>query len=325
MWNSGQNRQMAQERQVFYWATREDRHCRWNGGSGYLADDRLITNGGICAYQEDLDKVFICIAPDQKCWSLRENCLGPFDEYYLTPGEDQQLCTNFNPTTNPEDQIWCCSKETLCPRDPTTWIICQAAWDNPLAGMEPQAALSFVSSVLGTTSVGTTTVLGNNPIFSTTTAPLIDITSTSIESIASNATSLASSEPTFSISLTRNGSATAINTGTDVGGSSTSFSASASSGTAAGIDQETVSQKSQGLSGGAIAGIVVGCVAALVIATALFFYYRRRRKSTMSKDDATVEVSQNAFAAPNQEWVQRELSSNAEDPRFPKQRAELMT
>lgn len=50
---------------------------------------------------------------------------------------------------------WCCVDGESCPVSINSINICIGAFDNPLSGMQPAAAFSFDSSVLGTTTVGT--------------------------------------------------------------------------------------------------------------------------------------------------------------------------
>lgn len=54
-----------------------------------------------------------------------------------------------------------------------------------------------------------------------------------------------------------------------------------------GVGPENGNKKKKGLSGGAIAGIVIGCVVGLLLAVLiLFFLCRRKKKGTVSKDEA---------------------------------------
>lgn len=50
--------------EVIFWVSSEQGTCRWDNGGDVVADERITSNGGACAYQEDTGRVFGCPAPD---------------------------------------------------------------------------------------------------------------------------------------------------------------------------------------------------------------------------------------------------------------------
>ena len=236
-------------REVVFWVTREYGVCRWNDATGEFPGN---TNSGVCAYQKDIGRIFPCAAGDQVCWTWLDVCLGSDVNGTMAPGDGQRLCTNPY-VTNTLYRAWCCPQETLCPTSHNSQNICLGAWKNPVAGLDPVGASTFAASILGTTTMGASPIHTNAPGFSTTMASLIDQSTTSTSSsTVSSPTTGASNTASVTIGTLKPESSGTANPGGKA--------------------------PAKSLSGGAIAGIIIGIIVVIMSISVAFFWWRRQKR-----------------------------------------------
>jgi hypothetical protein len=177
-------------------------------------------------------------------------------------------CTGKNSTTPGTDQfqcnnggpdLWCCPTETLCTTTFNQINVCWGKFANPNSGVPPQAAQSIASIAMAASS--------SSAVASRLSALSATLSNTVTSSTASSSSGSSSS-----------GTTTATGAG---GGPTETNSASGSS--------------SHGLSGGAIAGIVIGAIAVLaLIVTVLLLLMSRRKKGVYAYRSKTYEADSNA-------------------------------
>jgi len=77
--------------------------CEWGPSNTFTATNNT-ENGGVCAYNPALNRLYACPAPDNRCWAFNQNCKSGKD----SPGSDQILCGSSN------QYQWCCADYETC-------------------------------------------------------------------------------------------------------------------------------------------------------------------------------------------------------------------
>lgn len=211
--------------------------CQLNGA--YMLADDETTHGGVCAYRQDVERVYACPSPDQSCWTWAQEC--------NDSGVGQTVC-------NKGGSVFCCNAVAgeTCTEQEGQINICISEFASPNSGVSTEQANEVYLAALGVSNVTGTTQTADPTVFSTR-----NLASTAVSSSSTGAST------------------------TTTSGSSTSTSTSSPTGTPA-----PPSPDPSGISGGAIAGIVVGAAAGLAIIAAIFFFLARKRRSSGHKTES---------------------------------------
>ncbi|RDW73143.1 hypothetical protein BP6252_07050 [Coleophoma cylindrospora] len=212
-------------------------------------------HGGVCAYVSQTNRVYACPAPDPGCWAWYQTC-GKGD----AASSSQIYCTGSGTS-------WCCTADETCTPNVGQINICVSAFGSPNSGESLAIANSVELSALGVTTITATSETATPTPFSSAVYDATG-TTTSSSSISSTPSSSSTSVGTSSSSLVSTSPSRTTSSQT----SSASGAASASSTT---IPVSSNRSKS-GLSGGAIAGIVIGSVAGVTIIASLFFLWGKQ-------------------------------------------------
>lgn len=234
----------AQTVEFFYTDTIDT--CEFKGAS--ITANEQTTHGGVCAYRQDVERVYGCPSPDPTCWTWAQDC--------NDSDAGQTVC-------NRGGTVFCCNAVAgeTCTTTDGQINVCISNFTSPNSGVSSEQANQVYLSALGVSNVTATTQTVDPTPFSTR-----NLVSTSATSSSSSA------------------STTVDSTSTAAGSSSDHTSSSASAtGTATGAESNTTivatsGSSSSGLSGGAIAGIVIGAIAGLAIIGGLFFLLGRKRR-----------------------------------------------
>ncbi|KAJ9656626.1 hypothetical protein H2198_004860 [Neophaeococcomyces mojaviensis] len=215
--------------------------CSIDGASIPATDQ--TTHGGVCAYRQDVARVYACPAPDPTCWTYYETC--------VNGGSTGQTVCNRN------NAVWCCNSVAgeTCTTTQGQINVCISNFTSPNSGVSVDQANQKYLSALGVSNVTATSQTVDPSPFSTR------IFSNTVTSTTSSSTSSAGPS-----TLSSSGAASTSDTGLlPTSTSSPSATAASSSGS--------------GISGGAIAGIVIGAIVAIAIIGAGFFLLGRRNKN----------------------------------------------
>jgi len=221
-------------------------------------------NGGLCAWVDATSRVYACPATDPICWTWYQTCGSGG-----SASSDQILCDNAGST-------WCCPNTETCTTDPNQINVCISSFDNPNANVQPGPAESVEFQVLDISTVASTVQ----------TASLIATASQSFFSTITLSSSTSLSSPATSSSSPIS-SSTSIVSSTLTGGTPAAATSGAS--------QTAVATKSRSsLSGGAIAGMVIGALAfAALLAAGAYFLIRKRGARTQAQQHQRGELPAN--------------------------------
>ena len=135
----------CQDTVVYFYSTELD-SCAWEGNGIPAANN--TENGGLCAYDESIQRVYACPAPDGKCWTWDQTCGSG-----AVAGPNQITCSNGGTT-------WCCPIQETCTLAQDQINVCISNFTNPNKNVQPAAAYSAELKALGVTSVGTAAPTG---------------------------------------------------------------------------------------------------------------------------------------------------------------------
>ncbi|KAF2396632.1 hypothetical protein EJ06DRAFT_227330 [Trichodelitschia bisporula] len=245
--------------------------CNYKGVRFSAANN--TDRGGVCAYNRQNDRVYGCPAPDPDCWTFAETCRGGTAK----AGDGQRLCVA---NTN----SWCCRVDEDCVRS-SAINVCISLFAPPTKNQPIAEANAAEMKALGVTALAQITVTTQ----SADPTPFATLSARGVSEDETTSTSSASTRASAKASTT----ATAEETTTGADGETLVVAKTGSRSSTRTVTEHMATagigptspategqQKKEGMSGGAIAGIVVGALAIVALTTLLFVVmaHRRRRR-----------------------------------------------